>query len=147
MTWNELLVRGFSAQQLLLKITAIATILRNINLRCNTSLRSLTFICNPQSTSGRPMEWVLSLLSQVSSPYMEEVDFWVNFAPCKEQVDWAKMDRLFAKPEFAGLRVIRLCLHHLPAHGRLQGQAETAFIRDMLPGCEARGVLHITKAT
>ena len=110
-----------------------------VDLAHNDQLRSIRIwdtIHYNLHTGTTNLDQVTAVLSQIVSDHIELVelgifhDFLLNF------VDWSSLAKVFAKPQFAALRLIRIRAN------RQRTQDVADIVRKGLPDCDARGILN-----
>jgi hypothetical protein len=81
------------------------------------------------------VEQIAVILSQIVSRHIELVELAINISGRLELVDWSPLAKVFAQPQFAALRLIRVAVR-----GRKAQEVANTF-RKGLPDCDARGIL------
>jgi hypothetical protein len=89
-----------------------------------------------------PLDWMQMLVSQINSPHMEEIRFWleVDFFHDLNQIDWHMLAELFAQPHFARLKKLHFDVQRF---GWSNTASAGVWVRRRLPACDARGILSI----
>ena len=114
----------------------------DINLAYNTHLRSLSLSMFRCDSNEYPYtcQWVIALLAQVSSPYLEELYlyFYLEDITRLNIIDWTQLANLFNQQKWSNLSILLICWEGLP-----EGSESTVseFLKAQFPVLDSHGIL------
>ena len=115
---------------------------KDINLAHNTHLRF--FHLKIIYYDGKPPTWVITLLSQITSPYLVEMCLEFPFAfddPSHlNTIDWTPLVDLFNQQQWSNLQELKVLGNTYRASER---SAAVAFVKSQFSVLESRGILRV----
>ena len=114
----------------------------DINLAYNTHLRSLSLNMFHCDSDEYPFtcQWVIALLAQMSSPYLEELClyFYLEDISRLNIIDWTQLANLFNQQKWSNLDTLLICWEGLP-----EGSESTVseFLKAQFPVLDSHGIL------
>jgi hypothetical protein len=114
-----------------------AMLKNHINLAHNTNLRTIRLGYENNLHRGN---WMVALLSQITSPHVEHV-WLISVMHAVSDLDefaWSSIEHLLIQPQWASLRQLTIGIH-----GKADLPEVRETIRHYLPTLESRGVVHI----
>jgi hypothetical protein len=119
-----------------------------------TQLRSITFVLGAGRGVNRN-QWVMQILSHISSPHLEDVVFKIHFshsraANVSDALEWCNVDSILQRSTFSGLRNVHFrCNFPSSVFGSTsdgpQSSSACASIMEHLPQCHARGIFRVDR--
>jgi hypothetical protein len=112
-----------------------ALVEKDIDLAHNTNLRSIML---------PSMDWMFTLLPQITSPHVEYVSLTIHHmftVSHLDEVDWSSMERLLTRPQWASLQQFKIRLfpyHTLPFTSEVRES-----VKHRMPILESRGVVDV----
>lgn len=110
-----------------------------------TQLRSLAFgspggYSTKYSTDDPSSRWISSMLSQVTSPFIQDITFWIEDSDiiCIRSEEWAPVFSILESEKFRTLKKVYLKLW---GESKMLTDALAMFIREKLPRLDREGVL------
>ena len=115
----------------------------DINLAYNTHLRylSLTMFYCDSDEYPFTCQWVIALLAQISSPYLEVLClyFYLEDISRLNIIDWTQLANLFNQEKWSNLDNLLICWEGLP-----EGSESTVseFLKAQFPVLDSHGILN-----
>ena len=111
---------------------------KDINLAHNTHLRSFNLNIFHHDVSS--LTWVITLLSQITSPYLVELclGFLLDDDSLLNTIEWTQLAGVFNQQQWSSLQELRVHWY-----GHAAKLAVNAFIKAQFSVLESRGILRV----